>query len=112
MNDNVIRYYTSETRDGEIIYAATLRGTIVCASYPVEHYEQINLVGVAQLLTKQLIKAHVLESLDGEPSEALYQACIHVAEGVTIDTNVKWNHHRGKFATFQNFVTSLKKRNK
>lgn len=112
MNDNVIRYYSGASADGEIIYAARLRGTVVCASYPDCPHNPVSLHGVAQLLTKQLVKAHILESIKDVPSEELYQACVHVADGVKIHPKVKWNGMRGKFSDVSEFADAVKRRTK
>jgi len=108
--DNVIRYYDGTAKSGEIRFAAKLRDTVVCAEYPCDEANPVNLYGVAQLLTKQLIKAHILESLTSEPSEALYQATVHVAESVSIPPTVRWNHMRGVHDTITDFADAVKRR--
>lgn len=108
--DNVIRYYDGTAKSGEIHFAAKLRDTVVCTEYPVAPEHPLNLHGVAQLLTKQCVKAHILESLNGEPSEELYQAVVHVAESVTIPPKVKWNHMRGVHDTITDFADAVGRR--
>lgn len=110
MKDNVIRYYDGTAATGEIRFAAKLRDTVVCAEYPVAPDHPLNLHGVAQLLTKQLVKAHILESLQGEPSEELYQAVVHVADGIVIRPKVKWNHMRGVHDTITDFADAVVRR--
>lgn len=107
MNDNIIRFYDGVAPSGEIRYAARLRDTVVCAEYPDA---PVSLHGVAQLLTKQLVKAHILESINSEPSQELYQAVVHVAESVTIPPKIKWNHMRGKKESISDFADAVRRR--
>ena len=107
MNDNVIRFYDGEAPSGEIRYAAKLRDTVVCAEYPDE---PLSLRGVAQLLTKQLVKAHILESINTEPTQELYQAVVHVADSVNVPSKVKWNHMHGKHPSISEFADAVKRR--
>lgn len=110
MNDNIIRYYSATQADGEMLFGARLRDTVVCASYVEDPANPLNLRGVAQLLTKQLVKAHILESINDYPSEALYQACLHVADAVTPPAKIKWNGMRGKFSDVSEFADAVKRR--
>lgn len=108
MNDNIIRYYSGESKAGEMLFAAKLRSTIVCAEYASE---PLSLHGVAQLLAKQVVKAHILEAIpEGEAPQELYQAVVHVAETTIIPAKVKWNPMRGKHDGVSDFAESVARR--
>lgn len=95
-------YSGTRTTSGEVLLACAIGKTVVAASYPTSDECQIDLPKCYRQLHRQCIKAHILEYVPHTCSQELYQAVVHVSEGVGIK-GIATPTDVGKFTDLDDF---------
>lgn len=101
------KFYVGECKpQGSLLIACRIGATTVGAAYPLSEDCPLDLPKCYKQVHKQCVKAHILEVAPDPCSQELYQAVVHVAEGVGLKARVK-PKDMGRYVNLQDFITKV-----